>query len=120
MTTKATTALSVVIFLGAACAAPAAPLPSIDVQKMCRASEAVSFADNTQTFDVCMSDEQAAHERLVQDWANIPARDKARCVLPSEYLPSYTEWLTCLEMERELRKIRRTEPDARHVGLQTG
>jgi hypothetical protein len=120
MTTKATTALSAVIFLGVACAASAEPLPSIDVQKMCRASEAVSFADNTQTFDVCMSDEQAARERLVQDWANVPARDKVRCVLPTEYLPSYTEWLTCLEMERELRKIRRTQPDERRARLPPG
>jgi hypothetical protein len=120
MTTKATTALFAVIFLGSACAASAEPLPRIDVQKMCRASEAVSFADNTATFDVCMSDEQAAHERLVQDWAKFPARDKARCVLPTEYLPNYTEWLTCLEMERELRKIRQAEPDERHARLHPG
>jgi hypothetical protein len=117
MTTKATTVLFAVIFLGAASAASAEPVPGIDVQKMCRASETVSFADSTATFDVCMSDEQAARERLVEDWANVPARDKARCVLPTEYLPSYTEWLTCLEMERELRKIRRAQPDERHARL---
>jgi hypothetical protein len=120
MTPKTTTALFTVILSGAACAAYAQPFPSIDVQKMCRASEAVSFADNTATFDVCMSDERAARERLVQDWANVEARDKARCVLPTEYLPSYTEWLTCLEMERELRKIRQAQLDERHARLPPG
>jgi hypothetical protein len=117
MTVKLTTAPFAVILFSAACAAYAQPFPTIDVQKMCRASEAVSFADNTATFDVCMSDEHAARERLVQDWANVPAQDKARCVLPAEYLPSYTEWLTCLEMERELRKIRQAQPDERHARL---
>jgi hypothetical protein len=87
---------------------------------MCRGTERVSFADNTATFDICMSDEQAARERLVEDWANVPASDKARCVLPTEYLPSYTEWLTCLEMERELRKIRQAQPDERHARLPHG
>jgi hypothetical protein len=120
MTTKTTTTVFAVIFLGAASATSADPFPGIDVQKMCRASEAVSFADSTQTFDVCMSDERAARDRLVEDWANVPARDKARCVLPTEYLPSYVEWLTCLEMERELKKIRQTQPDERHARLPPG
>jgi hypothetical protein len=34
------------------------------------------------------------------------AMDKLHCVLPAEYLPGYVEWLTCLEMELEFRKIR--------------
>jgi hypothetical protein len=28
------------------------------------------------------------------------------------YLPSYVEWLTCLEMERDVRKMRLGEPPA--------
>jgi hypothetical protein len=81
------------------------------MEKMCRASAAAPFADNAATFDICMSDEQAAHEKLVEDWPNVPARDIARCVLPAEYLPAYVEWLTCLEMERDYRKIRQQQPD---------
>ncbi len=113
MITK-TIALSGAILLGAVYAASAGALPSIDIPKTCRASEATPLADNTATFDVCMSDEQAARETLVEDWANVPAGDKARCVLPMEYLPSYVEWLTCLEMEREFRKIRPPRHDEQH------
>jgi hypothetical protein len=118
MTTKAT--LSAVILLGAACAASAGPLPNIDVEQTCRASESVSFADNPETFDLCMSDERAARERLVESWAEFPARDKARCVLSREYLPSYAEWLTCLELERDLREIQRIQPDERNARLPPG
>ena len=113
MITKTVT-LSAAILLGAASAASAGALPSIDIQKMCRASEGAPFADHTATFDSCMSDEQAAREKLVEDWANVPARDKARCVLPMEYLPGYIEWLTCLQMERELRKIQPPRHDEQH------
>jgi hypothetical protein len=111
MLAKTRIAVSAAIVLGAASASLAGGLPSIDIQKMCRASEAVPFADSTSTLDVCLSDEQAAREKLIDDWENVPAGDKARCVLPAEYLPSYIEWLTCLEMEGDFRKIRQQQPD---------
>jgi hypothetical protein len=112
MITKTRITLAAAILLGAASAASAASagaLPSIDIETLCRASEASPFADNTETFDVCMSDERSAREKLVEDWANIPAKDKSRCVLPAEYLPGYSEWLTCLEMERDFREIRQRQ-----------
>jgi hypothetical protein len=111
MLTKTRIGISAAILLGATSASLAGGLPRIDIQKMCRASEASPFADNTATLDVCLSDEQAAREKLLDDWENVPARDKAQCVLPAEYLPSYVEWLTCLEMERDFRKIRQQQPD---------
>jgi hypothetical protein len=111
MIIKTVIALSAAIVLGAASGASAGALPNIDLQKICRASEAAPFADNTATFDICISDEQAAREKLAGDWANVPAVDKAHCVLPAEYLPGYIEWLTCLEMKRDFRKIRQQQPD---------
>jgi hypothetical protein len=108
MFTTTRIALSAAVVLGAASAAHAAGVPSINIERMCRASEVVSFADNTATFDTCLDDEHAAHKQLVKDWATFAATDKVHCVLPAEYLPSYVEWLTCLEMEMEMefRKIR--------------
>jgi len=32
---------------------------------------------------------------------------RERCVRTGVYLPSYVEWLTCLEMERDVRNLRR-------------
>jgi hypothetical protein len=106
MFTATRIAVSVAVVLGAASAAHAGGVPSINIERICRASEVVSFADNTATFDICLGDEQAAHKQLVKDWEMFSVADKARCVLPAEYLPSYVEWLTCLEMEMEFRKIR--------------
>jgi hypothetical protein len=107
MFTKMRIASSAAIVLGVASAAHAGGLPTIDIERMCRASEMVPFADNTATVDTCLGDEQAAHAQLVKDWAMFLARDKVHCVLPAEYLPSYVEWLTCLEMGMEFRKIRK-------------
>jgi hypothetical protein len=106
MFAKTRIALSIAIVLGAAPAAFAGGVPSINIERMCRASEVAPFADSTATFDNCLSGEQAAHQQLVKDWTIYSARDKVHCVLPAEYLPSYVEWLTCLEMEMEFRKIR--------------
>jgi hypothetical protein len=111
MLAKTRIAISTAIILGVAPTALAGRLPSIDIQKVCRASGASPFADSTATLDVCLIDEQAARDILAEDWETLPARDKARCVLPAEYLPSYIEWLTCLEMERDFRKIRQQQPD---------
>ena len=58
-----------------------------------------------------MSSEQKAREHLIKDWSQYAAADKARCVQagPSVYLPSYIEWLTCLEMETAVKKMRQEQ-----------
>jgi hypothetical protein len=108
------------IIFGAGSSAFAGVLPNLDIQKICRASEAAPFADGVSTVDSCVSDELAAREELDEKWVNIPATDKAHCVLPAEYLPGYVEWLTCLEMEREFRIIRQHKPDKRAARVPSG
>src|SRR5260370_39998835 len=51
-------------------------------------------------------------KQLETDWATYPASDKARCVQPKEYTPGYVEWLTCLEMDRDVRAMRKGQPAA--------
>lgn len=97
--------------------------PSIDVQKMCRssASAMVSISgDSANDYQTCLSDEQAARDQLAKDWASFPARDRSFCALPTEYLPSYIEWLTCFEMEREVGKIRTEQPDEQSPSAPAG
>jgi len=53
--------------------------------------------------DVCLSSEQAAREQIIKDWATFSPAEKTQCVQSSVYLPSYIEWLTCLEMELSVR-----------------
>lgn len=88
--------------------AAAAGLPSIDIQKNCRESSNALYGNSTaDVLNSCVEDEKAASEKLARDWSTLPAADKARCVHAAIYLPSYVEWLTCIEGESTLRRIRK-------------
>jgi hypothetical protein len=79
-------------------------VPKFDVAPTCRAESATTAA----TADSCIQDEQSARNQLSQEWAQFTARDKARCVaLATDVagIRSYVEVLTCLEMERDARKL---------------
>jgi hypothetical protein len=88
--------------------AAGAGVPSIDIQKNCRESSNALYGNATAgNLDSCVADERAAGEQLAKDWSIFPAADKARCVHAAIYLPSYVEWLTCIEGESALRRIRK-------------
>ena len=88
-------------------------LPSIDIQKGCRESANALYGSTTaDVFASCVEDEKDASAKLAKEWANYPAADKARCVHAAIYLPSYVEWLTCIEGESTLRRIRKDAASA--------
>ena len=87
-------------------------VPTIDIQKTCKAAAVVTAGPSAQTdINICVSSEQKARDQLVKDWAQYAAADKTRCVQagPRVYLPSYIEWLTCLEMEMAVKKMRQEQ-----------
>jgi hypothetical protein len=87
----------------------AAGPPQIDIQKTCQATGSALYfnaGDPAADLKTCMSDEQAAREQMIKNWATYPVRDKSFCAQPAQYMPSYIEWLTCFEMERDLKTIR--------------
>lgn len=125
MLTKPKVALIAALVLGAASAALAkdgAP-PNIDIQKTCRESSSALSAltgNNKQDVDTCISDEQAAREQLAKDWASYPALAKSACLKPNEFLPGYVEWLSCIEMTRDVIKMRKDQATAdSHAGGQS-
>jgi hypothetical protein len=87
--------------------------PTIDIQKVCHeniaALQTLLGTDILQTEDICVSDERSARDQLVKDWASYPALAKSQCVQPREYLPGYIEWLTCIEMTRDVLQMRKKE-----------
>ena len=89
--------------------------PTIDVATTCRTSEkeiVKIFGDTTAaTFEGCMRQENEALERIQKDWAAYSASAKAHCVQAKSYMPSYVEWLTCLEMEQHLKELRAKEAE---------
>jgi hypothetical protein len=108
-------AISVAVILAAASTALAKDggLPKLDIEYACRASEkavAAIVSVATDIFGSCKADEEAARDELQKNWATFPASDKARCIQPKEYLPSYVEWLTCLEMVRDVKALRKGQP----------
>lgn len=87
--------------------------PKINVEATCRASEQELlklFGDTTMvTFESCMRQEADALARIEKDWANYPAGAKSLCIQTKNYMPSYVEWHTCLEMHRTLKDLREKE-----------
>lgn len=106
-------AAAVILFTVAALAKDAGP-PTIDLQQTCRVTEkaiANVFGDAiANVFQRCIENEEASRQQLIKDWANFSASDKALCMQPKVYQPSYSEWLTCAEMQRDLRALRKNPP----------
>jgi hypothetical protein len=101
--------LASTLVLAAASGAP----PKVNFEETCRASEVEIkklFGDDTQiTTSGCLMQENAALDELAKTWATFTPADKTLCVQPRVHMPSYVEWLTCLEMQKELRRIRAQE-----------
>ena len=101
--------LASTLVLAAASGAP----PKVNIEATCRASEIEIkklFGDDTMvTAGGCLMQENAAWDELAKTWATFTPADKTLCVHPRSHMPSYVEWLTCLEMQKELRRIRAEE-----------
>ncbi len=85
-----------------------AAIPTVDIRKTCATAAGVAGAKPTEeSMSGCMQSEQAARELIAKQWAQFTSADRSRCITTKAYLPSYVEWLTCLEMERDVRNLRR-------------
>jgi hypothetical protein len=82
----------------------------------------VTVADRVPEFDVgpscreatvsnCLDLEKWAHEKLIESWPHYTAREKAMCVMEEKMAgpPSYTGWLTCLDINASGRRIASTD-----------
>jgi hypothetical protein len=111
---KSTTALCAAIVLLTTFAAEAKDnnLPGIDLKKVCgiRAKASAEMMGDKSSaasaFDTCMRSEQQARDALAAAWKDIPANFKAFCITPNVYSPSYTEWISCVELGIDVKKQR--------------
>ena len=89
-------------------------LPKIDLEKQCTKSQIVTDSltgtKNLGGFDSCIKNEQSARDKLIEQWAAIPASDKATCIRPKDFSPSYFEWLGCIETRGHARMSREKNP----------
>src|SRR5499425_67132 len=89
-------------------------VPAIDIQNTCQAAagamvKLMGGTTTEQDINACLDSEQKARDQIVKDRATYASADKKQCMRTGVYLPSYVEWLTCLEMERDVRKERQQD-----------
>jgi hypothetical protein len=59
----------------------------------------------------CIESEHKHRDQLIKDWSTFSAADRSKCVTAVKaYAPTYTELITCLEMERDVRQLRAQTP----------
>jgi len=80
-------------------------IPKFNVEQTCRRAGEVSVSLGRSASD-CKRNEEDAHSKLQQDWAQYSPAQRIGCVRFSSLgsSPSYVELLTCLEMERDVKK----------------
>ena len=91
-----------------------AQVPSINIEQTCRLGASVMIglmggSDSENDFKICLASEQKARDELAKDWATFSAADKTQCLQTKVYLPSYIEWLTCLQMQRDVAKLKQDQ-----------
>ena len=93
-------------------------VPTLNVEQVCTGiaqQGGVTFHDSAiaQEKKDCLDSEQAIRDELVKQWPSFNASDKVHCTNESRMGgdSSYTELLTCLEMARDVRTMRATEPE---------
>jgi hypothetical protein len=87
----------------------AGSVPTIDVRKTCEIAEkdlGPIFGPNSgPTIGSCRKEEQDARQEIINNWTKYPVSDKQKCINTTGYQPSYVEWITCLEMYRDVRSL---------------
>jgi peptidoglycan hydrolase-like protein with peptidoglycan-binding domain len=89
--------------------ARAGSVPTIDARKGCEASQEVlgSIFGPNNAFGVesCLRQEQEARQQIINNWTTYVVSDRQKCIKTTVYHPSYVEWITCLEMYRDVRGL---------------
>ena len=86
-------------------------VPSWDQTATCRAAASIAFGQTpTERLTSCLATEQRTREALTKNWSTFPAADRSICVGSLTFSPTYTELLTCLEMRRDVKKLRDANP----------
>ncbi len=85
-------------------------IPNIDIRKICQArAAALESLQDKGAYDGCIKGQLSARDDIVKRYAEFTASERGQCMNPKVYMPSYVEWLTCLEMQRDVRNLRKQE-----------
>lgn len=88
-------------------------VPVLHTEQIChgivkQSGDSLTVGDPKVAFKQCMDAEQADREALSKEWSTFAADDKRHCTAETTMggESSYTELITCLEMARDVRKLR--------------
>jgi hypothetical protein len=88
--------------------AAALGIPNIDIRDTCQArAAALDPAKIAETYDGCVKSQLSYRDDIAKQWTEFTTADRALCINPRVYMPSYVEWITCLEMQRDVRNLKR-------------
>jgi len=97
-------------------------LPVLNVLPLCRGITSQGAAplqagDRSVTLKQCLDAEQADRETMKNEWSTFSAADKKHCIAEATMggESSYTELVTCLEMARDVRKLRLSPVDSKQI-----
>ena len=81
-------------------------VPQFDIVRECRGE-----GGTQETEQRCSKDEMHARDQLQTEWTQFSPNAKLQCVAEASIdgSPSYVEFLTCLEMERDVSTERETK-----------
>jgi hypothetical protein len=84
--------------------AGAGGVPTLDVTRSC----------NDTTFPDCANQEQIARDMLVKQWPAFTGQEKSICAEEARQAgpPSYIAWLTCLQINQNIRKFDQADKTA--------
>ena len=92
--------LPIVILASLQPVAGADTMPKLDIARECQ------FEGGTKPMqERCASDENQARDQVQKEWTQFSPSAKAQCYeeTNTDSTPSYVEFLTCLEMERDVK-----------------
>jgi hypothetical protein len=90
----------------------ASGVPTLNAEASCHPAENLAVDENV---DLCLLVEGKARAQLAQRWTEFPSSDRSHCVRYSSASGggTYTDLLTCLESERDVRNLNKNRSVAR-------
>ncbi|MGA8494461.1 MAG: hypothetical protein WB764_03200 [Xanthobacteraceae bacterium] len=122
MQSFAMTCISAVLLITPILPAQSDELPVLDVLPVCRGiisqgAAPLQAGDRSVTLKQCLDAEQAGRETMKNEWSTFSAADKKHCIAEATMggESSYTELVTCLEMARDVRKLRMPPVNSKQI-----